>query len=97
MRVEQREDAGEVTELLKELHFLHKASVRLVLGLGRVDQLEGDDFPILIRRPPDSRVPADAELLVQRPGADRVAGGGHDVSLSGLSDAGGAASTGTHS
>jgi hypothetical protein len=66
--------------------------VRLVLDL--VDQLEGDDFPILMRRPPDSRVPADAELLVQHPGADRVTGGGHDVSLSGLSDAGSAASTG---
>jgi hypothetical protein len=64
MRVKQRQDAGEVTELLEELHFLYEASVRLVLGLGRVNKLEGDDFPILMRRPPDSRVPADAELLV---------------------------------
>jgi hypothetical protein len=64
MRVKQRQDAGEVIELLEELHFLHEASVRLVLGRGRVDKLEGDDSPILMRhaRPPDSRVPADAEL-----------------------------------
>jgi hypothetical protein len=47
MRVKQRQDAGEVIELLEELHFLHEASVRLVLGRGRVDKLEGDDSPIL--------------------------------------------------
>ena len=58
----------EATELLEELHFLYEASVRLMLGLGRVDELEGDDFPILMRRSPDSRVPPDAELVVQRLG-----------------------------
>jgi len=52
MRVKQRQYAREATELLEELHFLYEASVRLMLGLGRVDELEGDDFPILIRDPP---------------------------------------------
>jgi len=87
VRVEQRQDAREVAEPPEELDFLDEATVRLALRLGRVDHLEGDVFTTITRRAPHSRIPTGAELLTQRPGADRVAGGSHAIRICRISHA----------
>jgi hypothetical protein len=87
VRVEQRQDPGEVAEALEEFDFLDEAAVRLALRLGRVDHLESDVFTTITRRAPHSRIPTSAELLTRRPGADRVAGGSDAIRICRISHA----------
>jgi hypothetical protein len=84
VRVQQRQDPGEVAEFPEELDFLDETAVRLMLRLRGVDQLKGDLFTTTVtRRAPDRRVPADAEPLAQRPRTNRVAGGSHSSDYAG--------------